>query len=379
MAILAGNLLVAGTFLGANGRILAGEHFHKALLDLAPDGTERDEQGRPLRGLNNMTADATGNPYWTEVDVANLERSKFNAVEDKPGVSRVACLGTILVLALSPSAFAQSADWQSVVWREPQVRYLLADMTLGGNTKLYRDYATTERDPDSREAIRLWDLGARVANTNDFERRWLTNKFGKEGRVMRIVHRGTERTILGTEVLLTSDYSFQQGPMRLVLLDLTLGASPDSYRSKQDNGSVAEALRRWTDGCRVVNTNRFEARATSADQTSHLTVRLLVYRGTETEIDATHIRLNSDVPWPETNVRYFMADIALGGNLEFYRAAAERDHEMGCLEAVRRTEEGYKITNLDQFERKKVDGKTLITRKGSNERISGMRVQLSSD
>ena len=82
---------------------------------------------------------------------------------------------------------AQSADWQEVVWREPQVRYLLADMTLGGNTKLYRDYALTERDPDSREAIRLWDAGARVVNPNEFERKWVTNQFGKDGRVMRIV------------------------------------------------------------------------------------------------------------------------------------------------------------------------------------------------
>ena len=73
-------------------------------------------------------------------------------------------------------AFAQSADWQSVIWREPQVRYLLVDMTLGGNTKLYRDYATTERDPDSREAIRLWDAGARVVNTNEFERKWVTDR-----------------------------------------------------------------------------------------------------------------------------------------------------------------------------------------------------------
>lgn len=52
---------------------------------------------------------------------------------------------------------------------------------------------------------------------------------------------------------------------------------------------------------------------------------------------------------------------------------------MGCLEAVRRNEDGFKITNLDQFERKKVDGKTLITRKGSNERINGLAVKLSSD
>lgn len=40
-------------------------------------------------------------------------------------------------------------------------------MTLGSNAKLYRIYATTERDPDSREAIRLWDASAHVVNTNE--------------------------------------------------------------------------------------------------------------------------------------------------------------------------------------------------------------------
>ena len=50
----------------------------------------------------------------------------------------------LLALALSaaPLARGQSADWQNVVWREPQVRYLLADMTLnGGNRSLYRKHA----------------------------------------------------------------------------------------------------------------------------------------------------------------------------------------------------------------------------------------------
>jgi len=107
------------------------------------------------------------------------------------------------------------------------VRYLLSDMTLnGGNTSLYRKYAAEERDPDSREAIRLWEAGARVINTNDFERRWVTNRFGKNGRVMRIVLRGTTRTITGDEVLLTSDFDFQQAPMRLVLAELSLGRLP---------------------------------------------------------------------------------------------------------------------------------------------------------
>jgi hypothetical protein len=283
-------------------------------------------------------------------------------------------LAAVGLLLLPQPGNGQSADWQSVIWREPQVRYLLADMTLGGNVAMYRDYAVREKDPDSREAIRLWDAGARVVNPNDFERRWVTNPFGKDGRVMRIVLRGTARTITGNEVLLTSDFAFQQAPMRLVLAELSLGRRPPFYEARQHEPSVAEALRRWAQGARTLNTNQFEWGGVKMKPPD-----ILQYRGTFQPVDGAQVRLNSDLPYPETNVRYFMADIALGGSIEFYRAAAERDHEMGYLEAVRRTEEGFKITNLDQFERKKLDGKTLITRKGSNERISGADVKLSSD
>ena len=280
----------------------------------------------------------------------------------------------ITMLVMWPAlAFAQSADWQQVIWREPQVRYLLADMTLGGNVAMYRDYATREKDPDSVEAIRLWDAGSRVVNTNEFERRWVTNRFGKDGRVMRIVFRGTTRTITGKEVLLSSDFGWQQAAMRTVLAELSMGRPLLFYERRKSDASVAEALRRWRAGARALNTNLFEWGG------EKLKPDILQYRGTHTPIDGARVLLNSDLPYPETNVRYFMADIALGGSIEFYRAAAERDHEPGCLEAVRRTEEGFKITNLSQFERKKVNGKTLLTRQGSNDRISGMEVQLSSD
>ena len=95
-----------------------------------------------------------------------------------PGLPFPFRLGVAL-LAVSTTACAQSADWREVVWREPQVRYLLADMTLGGNVAMYRNYATRAKDPDSREAIRLWEGGTRVVNTNDFERRWVPNRFSE--------------------------------------------------------------------------------------------------------------------------------------------------------------------------------------------------------
>ena len=271
--------------------------------------------------------------------------------------------------AAAAAAQCQSVDWQTVMWREPQVRYLLADMTGSGKTELYRKYAIEEKDPDSREAIRLWDSGVRVVNMADFERKWVTNKFGTDGRVFRVVFKGTDRTITGTEALLSNDGAIAQAPMRLTLLDLTVGAAPAGLAEQaKANPAVAEALRRFAAGCRVANGHLFERAG-----------ERLVFKATGRDADSSLIRLNSDVPWPEVNVRYFMADMALGGAIEFYRKAAQSAHEMGCWEAVRRTEEGYRITNLEEFERKQVKGQTLVTRKGSDERISGTWVKLSSD
>jgi gluconolactonase len=73
------NLHVAGTFLRGNGHILACDHFHRALLDIAPGGrvrvvAERDENGEPLRGLNDLTADASGNVYWTDPSGSGADR-----------------------------------------------------------------------------------------------------------------------------------------------------------------------------------------------------------------------------------------------------------------------------------------------------------------
>ena len=282
--------------------------------------------------------------------------------------------GTWLLLAGgTPAVQAQSADWQTVVWREPQVRYLLADMSLGGNVAMYRDYATREKDPDSCEAMRLWDAGVRVVNTNELERRWITNSFGKDGRVMRVVQRGSDRTILGTELVLSNDGAFSQSAMRLVLLDLTLGCPVSAYEKQaRSQPAVAEALRRWAEGCRVMNASWFAASGKPSK-------RQFTFAATWLPADGSRVVLNSDVPYPEVNVRYFLADIYLGGSRDFYHRVAESAHEMGCQEAVARYDAGVKITNLDQFERKQVDGKTLITRKGSNERISGSQVKLSTD
>ena len=192
---------------------------------------------------------------------------------------------------------------------------------------------------------------------------------------MRVVQRGSNRTITGSEVLLTTDMLYNHDHARLILLDLTLGGDRAQYESRQKSDpDCEEALRRWNSGARVTNTNWFEARRSGRG-----IGRGLYYRGTNHAVEGMHVRLNFDLAYPETNVRYFLADMMLGGSRDFYHRTAEAAHEMGCQEAVARFDAGVKVTNLDQFERKKVDGKVLITRKGSDERISGTLVKLSTD
>ncbi len=173
-------------------------------------------------------------------------------------------------------------------------------------------------------------------------------------------------------MILSNDGAFQQAALRLALLDMTLSGGTEDYEGRASDPAIAEALRRWALGDRAANAHLF---TDSGDGES----RPLRIKGNDQPIDGALVELLSDVPYPEVNVRYFMADVGLGGSLEFYRKVAEDAHEMGCLEAVRRLEQGYTVTNLDEFERKRIDGKVLITRKGSDDRISGTAVKLSSD
>jgi len=243
-------------------------------------------------------------------------------------------LAISLLLAVALRVGAQNLAWQTEVWSEPHVRYLLADLTLGGNPSLYREYASG--DPDSREAIRLWDAGARVVNTNDFERRWLTNRFGKDGKVMRVVQRGSERTINGNEALLTSDLLFQGDRVRGILVDIALGADLSIYEKRRKDPNVAEALRRWAGGCRVLNQDWFERHEPDGQSQ-------IVFAGTINIVDGTRVRLNSDLDYSELKVRYYLADIYLGGVRSFYFGVAESSHETGCREAVARFDFGVRI------------------------------------
>ena len=51
----------------------------------------------------------------------------------------------------------------------------------------------------------------------------------------------------------------------------------------------------------------------------------------------------------------------------------------GSFNCLVTAKEGCKITYHDRFERKNMDAKALVSGKGSNDRISGLLVKLSTD
>jgi TolB protein len=253
-------------------------------------------------------------------------------------------------------------------YHEPQVRYILADIQLGGSVDYYGKWAK-EGDPDSARAVKEWQAGTRVQNIASFQRKTVAGKFGKG---MRIVYQGTNRTIDAMDVVLTKDLTYRQADVRYLLADLTLGLPVDALESRKSDPSVREALSRWADGVRAANKDEFEIRGTAK-------ARQVVYKGSQLPIDGMFVKLNSDLSYEEGPVRYILADMQLGGSPDFYRHVLDTSHDPISAEALARFDSGYQITNLDQFERKKVAGKTLITYKGTDQRIDGKSVTLSSD
>jgi hypothetical protein len=82
------------------------------------------------------------------------------------------------------------------------------------------------------------------------------------------------------------------------------------------------------------------------------------------------------VVYSEARVRYILTDVTLGGPLSYYR---DRSYAPDPAEAVHRWDLGVRVLNVDQFERKIVNGQWTIVYKGTNQRIDGMDVILNTD
>lgn len=268
---------------------------------------------------------------------------------------------TILLLAsLLLSVTGRAAD----VYKEPHVRYLIADMTLGGSPAYYKQHA---HDAVPAIALKEWEAGARLVNTNQFERRRIPTPYGES---MRVVFKGTEHTATGADLLLTTDLEFAQAPMRLALADLTLGRSLAFYEAKKSDPSVAEALKRWGYGARAVNTDLFLARGEK---------RELVYVANGRPLDGALVKLHTDPHYSDDWRRYLIAEMQLGGTKEKVASFGHRFHDYNCLVAVAHFEAGHRVANLDRFEFKPVNEKPTVVYKGTDKRVAPADIRLTSD
>ena len=78
---------------------------------------------------------------------------------------------------------------------ESHVRYILADIQLG---HVADDYRAHTADEETAEALRRWDAGVRIVNSERFERQIMNGRW-------HIVYAGTRRPVNGTDINLSSD------------------------------------------------------------------------------------------------------------------------------------------------------------------------------
>jgi gluconolactonase len=86
----------AGNVLRGDGHILICDNKHRAILALSPDGKlgvlADSFEGKPLKSLNDLTIDASGNIYWTDPEGSSKDKPVGNVFRVRPDgtVSKVA-------------------------------------------------------------------------------------------------------------------------------------------------------------------------------------------------------------------------------------------------------------------------------------------------
>ncbi len=253
-----------------------------------------------------------------------------------------------------------------VSYHEAHVRYLLADIALGGSPDYYRQWVA-EGDPDTTVAMRRYEAGVTVTNLNRFERK------RPAGKNTRVVYKQTDRMANGFDIRLSSDFTFHESRVRLILLNLQRGGTAEALGDADAAPDVKEARQRWDDHVRVTNPDLFERRGDAGGEA------VLTYRSTGVTADGWDVHLTSDAVCEEAETRYLMADLALGGSLEFYREVCDNSTEATAMQAVARWDDGYRVVNTGDYERVRFDGNVHIVYAGTRQRIDGSDVRLNAD
>lgn len=305
------------------------------------------ENGNMAIGLFNLTeADSSFMVRFSDLGLSHYQNLRDIWKQKDVGVRNGGFLeflpshGSVLFFAKN----AKKQDLRS--YHENWVRYLMADILLGGDKEYYRQFS---EDVNSIEAIRRIDEGISIVNLSKYERKMIP------GKNIRIVKKGTMEATNSSDIELNTDKILNEPDIRSFMLGLALGKT---VLKVHDSKSVQliEALRRDSVGVKILNLEELRNRGFKSDD---------------------KIILSSDVDYDEDVVRYMLADICLGGPAGFYREIYDTWRDPNAGEAVRRWENGVRISNLKRFERKELffNG-TKIVLKGTDHIITGKEVQL---
>ena len=145
----------AGTVLRGDGHLLIADNKNKAIVDLSPEGklgVVADQfQGKPLRGLNDLTVDAKGNIYWSDPEGSSAKNPIGYVYRVRPDgrVDRVA----------SDLAFPNGLDV------DPASKFLYV---MESQSQTILRYAITEEGLGKKELF--YDLGGTGADGCAFDK-----------------------------------------------------------------------------------------------------------------------------------------------------------------------------------------------------------------
>jgi hypothetical protein len=246
------------------------------------------------------------------------------------------------------------------------------------NNPVFNYYQQYNTDPTVNLALNYVLGGDMVINIYQFDRIYL----GVQG--WQVVYGGSSTIADANDFVMASDIgglNSEEPRIRYIIADIQLGDVAEYYRQFTDQPAVAEALRRWDAGTRVVNIQSFE--------------RVILYQagwkviraGTQYTAQGMEIMLSTDVnisipqpigaPYDENWVRYILADSELGGVIEYYRYF---NNQPEVVEAVCRWDKGIRVSNLYNYERSlnETIGWRVVSI-SSGDLTDGSSMQLNSD
>jgi hypothetical protein len=278
----------------------------------------------------------------------------------------------VLALALAALVLPAPARAQD----EAHVRLILLDMTLGHDYGYYRAH---QDKLDVRVAVQRWDHGVRVADPGRYERRMMD-------QLWHLTYRGTTRQVAGMDIRLTT-----AGPAPEVRAPVQAArpvhpARPMPAGHRPDGmGPPGQSAKAMPPGHGPDGMGPPGQRARSMAPARGPDVTPAGQRAGATSPEhapepaagpAQPVRVSSVTVFDEARVRLVLLDLSMGATLADYQSHTD---DINVRMALDRWNHGVRVTNVQGFERRKVDGHWREMYRGSSRQVGGMDVRLTTD